>query len=117
MGGRESLFIGITMSDKFGYVGAACPAPGLTPSTESWNPGQLTAGEVKYSESKGVPYLTFISAGANDRIVGSSPENYHNFFINNGNENLFCVIPHGGHNATSVKPHLYNYLRMIFKTE
>lgn len=117
MGGRESLFIGISMSDKFGYVGAVCPAPGLTPSTESWNPGQLATGEVKYDENKGIPYLTFISAGENDRTVGCSPKNYHNLFVNNGNENLFCVIPNGAHNATSVKPHLYNYIKMIFKTE
>ena len=27
MGARESLFIGLTRSDLFGYVGAACPAP------------------------------------------------------------------------------------------
>lgn len=34
MGGRESLFIGLTRSDLFGYVGAACPAPGLTPGVD-----------------------------------------------------------------------------------
>lgn len=67
MGGRESLFIGINMADKFGYVGAACPAPGLTPGSERWNPGQLTVNEVKYSESRGIPYLTFISAGAKEQ--------------------------------------------------
>ena len=118
MGGRESLFIGINMSDTFGYVGAICPAPGLTPSTESWNPGQFDSPDkVKYDINKGVPYLTFIGAGQNDRTVGNSPSNYHSYFENNGNENLFCVIPSGGHNATSVKPYLYNYLRMIFKTE
>lgn len=118
MGGRESLFIGINMSDTFGYVGAICPAPGLTPSTESWNPGQFSSSDmVTYDINKGVPYLTFIGKGENDRTVNEWPTNYHNFFANNGNENLFCVIPSGGHNATSVKPYLYNYLRMIFKTE
>lgn len=116
MGGRESLFIGINMSDKFGYVGAACPAPGLTPSTESWNPGQLAIEEIKYDKNKGVPYLTFISAGTNDHIVGNSPENYHNLFTKNGVQNLFYMIPNGEHNATSVRPHLYHYLKMIFHT-
>ena len=118
MGGRESLFIGINMSDTFWYVGAICPAPGLTPSTESWNPGQFSSSDmVTYDINKGVPYLTFIGKGENDRTVNEWPTSYHNFFANNGNENLFCVIPSGGHNATSVKPYLYNYLRMIFKTE
>ena len=30
MGGRESLNIGFSRPDLFGYVGAMCPAPGLT---------------------------------------------------------------------------------------
>ncbi len=30
MGGRESLLIGMKRSDLFGYVGAICPAPGVT---------------------------------------------------------------------------------------
>ena len=36
MGGRESLLIGMKRSDLFGYVGAICPAPGVTGAFK-WN--------------------------------------------------------------------------------
>ena len=60
---------------------------------------------VTYDKSKGVPYLTFIGKGQNYRTVNAWPTSYHDFFIANGNDNLFCEIPGGGHNATSVKPY------------
>lgn len=116
MGGREALFIGINLSNLFGYVGAACPAPGLTPGKDlSRHPGQLTIEELKYKEEKGMPYLTFLSAGSNDEAVENAPEEYHKLFTNNHVEHVWCVIPGGSHNETSVKPHLYHYLKMIFK--
>lgn len=31
MGGRESLYISMKRPDLFGYVGAVCPAPGVSP--------------------------------------------------------------------------------------
>lgn len=118
MGGRESLFIGVQMSDVFGYVGAACPAPGLTPVANSpMHPGQLTEDELTYDASKGVPYLTFITKGENDNVVGDSPLSYHNLLTANGNKNLFHTVPLGSHNASSVKQHLYNFTRMIFAVE
>ena len=43
MGGRESLFIGITRPDLFSYIGAVCPAPGLVEVPGSaMHPGQIT---------------------------------------------------------------------------
>lgn len=118
MGGRESLFIGVNMSDVFGYVGAACPAPGLTPVANSAvHPGQLAESELTYDASKGVPYLTFITKGENDNVVRDFPILYHNLLTANGNKNLFHVVPLGSHNASSVKQHLYNFTRMIFAVE
>lgn len=118
MGGRESLFIGVNMSDIFGYVGAVCPAPGLTPVADSsMHPGQLTEAELTYDSSKGVPYLTFITKGESDTVVGDSPALYHNLLTTNGNKNLYHVVPCGSHNASSVKQHLYNFTRMIFAAE
>ena len=53
MGGREALFIGITHADLFYYIGAACPAPGLTPTTDSnmAHPGQLKESELIIEET------------------------------------------------------------------
>ena len=115
MGGRESLYIGITCSDLFGYVGAACPAPGLTPGDPSMHPGQLQESELKVDSNKGDLYMLLITAGDNDTVVYSSPENYHNILTQNGTKNIYNVIPGGEHWDITVKPHFYNFVRFIFK--
>ncbi|MBQ7047128.1 MAG: carbohydrate binding domain-containing protein, partial [Oscillospiraceae bacterium] len=113
MGGRESLFIGLTLSDKFGFVGAACPAPGLTPGADlSLHPGQLQESELKPAGE--MPKLIMITGGGNDGVVGSNPSAYHNILKNNGITNLWHFVTTGSHDASSVQPHFYNYLRAIF---
>lgn len=114
MGGRESLFIGLTRSDLFGYVGAACPAPGLTPGVDlSMHPGQLQENELKPAYD--MPYLLMITGGGNDGTVGNQPSLYHNILNGNGVEHIWHEVSDGGHDASSVQPHFYNYLRFIFK--
>ncbi|HHX57413.1 MAG TPA: hypothetical protein GX710_05285, partial [Clostridiales bacterium] len=44
MGGRESLFIGHSRPDLFGYVGAMCPAPGVSP-------GLIAENDFNFSKS------------------------------------------------------------------
>ncbi len=110
-GGREALFIGVKMPATFGYVGAVCPAPGLVPVPgSSLHPGQIEEAELTFDENT----LTFISAGENDDVVGVFPELYHNLLLKNGNKNLWHVVPEGFHDPSSVKQHLYNFLRLIF---
>ncbi|MDE7121443.1 MAG: hypothetical protein K2O42_04705, partial [Oscillospiraceae bacterium] len=114
MGGRESLFIGLTRSDLFGYVGAACPAPGLTPGGDpSMHPGQLQESQLKPAYD--MPYLLMITGGGNDGTVGSQPSAYHNILTTNGVDHIWHSVTSGAHNASSVQPHFYNYLRFIFK--
>jgi glucuronoarabinoxylan endo-1,4-beta-xylanase len=114
MGGRESLFIGLTRSDLFGYVGAACPAPGLTPGSDlSMHPGQLQENQLKpYYDS---PYLIMITGGSSDGTVGQQPAAYHNILTSNGVDHIWHYVTGGAHNYSSVQPHMYNYLRFIFK--
>ena len=47
MGGREALYIGITKPKVFGYIGCACPAPGVTPAQDNFmvHPGNMQPGE------------------------------------------------------------------------
>ena len=113
MGGRQSLFIGMTLSDKFGFVGAACPAPGLTPGADlNLHPGQLQEKELKPFGK--TPYLTMITGGGNDGVVGSSPSSYSSILTENGVEHIWHSVSTGSHDASSVQPHFYNYLRAIF---
>lgn len=114
MGGRESLFIGLTRSDLFGYIGAACPAPGLTPGADlSMHPGQLQENQLKPAYNN--PYLIMVTGGGNDGTVGNQPSLYHNILTSNGVDHVWHSVTTGAHDATSVQPHFYNYLRYIFK--
>ncbi len=118
MGGRESLFIGITRSDLFGYVGAVAPAPGLTPGWDlSSHPGQLSENELVFDKSKGEPWLVLLSGAVNDYVVGTQPEQYHNLFGKNDVDHIWNALPDGGHDGTSIRPHFYNFAKSIFKAD
>ena len=111
MGGRESLFIGIRHPELFGYIGAVCPAPGLTEGTG--DPWQLESSELVFNDN--APYLLLLSAAENDGVVGSNPMHYNRLFTKNNVEHLWHTMSSTGHDASSVTPHLYNYFRMIFR--
>ncbi len=111
MGGRESLFIGVSNPEKFGYVGAVCAAPGLTKGTG--DPWMLEEDQLTFGENK--PKLILLSAAENDGVVGGNPAKYKEIFLNNGEELIWHSMSHTGHDHSSVTPHLYNYFRMIFQ--
>ena len=114
MGGRESLFIGFEHPELFGYIGAACPAPGLVEVANSpMHPGQMTKEEMVFEEE--VPYLVLVSGSKADGVVGSSPKDYHNTMTENKVEHIWHELSDTGHDHSSVKPHLYNFLRLIFR--
>lgn len=114
MGGRESLFIGFSRPELFGYIGAVCPAPGLTPvSGSGMHPGQMEEAEMVFEGNK--PFALLISAAKNDGVVGSFPSDYHNVMDMNKTEHIWHVMTSTGHDHTSVTPHLYNFMRLIFK--
>ena len=103
MGGRESLQIGMKYADKFGYVGAACPAPGVS-------------GSFKWSSEEASPSLVYITAGTADDVVGTSiPEGYHNNFTKNNVPNIWQVVQNGHHGDDSIRTHLYNFVQFIFQ--
>lgn len=111
MGGRESIFIGVSHPEKFGYIGAVCPAPGLTKGSGS--PWQLEESELAFSEN--APYLLLISAAEHDGVVGGNPARYERILARNDVEHLWHTMSSTGHDASSVTPHLYNLFRMIFQ--
>ncbi len=103
MGGRESLQIGMKYADKFGYVGAACPAPGVS-------------GSFKWSSEAESPSLVYITAGTADDVVGTAiPEGYHNNFTKNNVPNIWQIVQNGHHGDDSIRTHFYNFIQFIFK--
>ena len=111
MGARKSLYIGFTYPDKFGYIGSACTAPGVVNGTGY--PYNLEKDQFCFGDTK--PYLLLLSASLNDGMVGNNPMTYHDMLTNNGTEHLWHTMTNTGHDASSVKPHLYNFLKFIFK--
>ena len=114
MGGRESLFIGFERPDLFGYIGAVCPAPGLVEIPGSpMHPGQMTAEEMVFADDK--PYIVLVSSSQSDGVVGTSPDSYRDIMTANEVDYLSHVMKITGHDHTSVKPHLYNYIQLLFR--
>ena len=120
MGGRESLFIGFTMPETFGYIGAFSPAPGLLPLSfpVSGNhpgfPGQLTEDDLRVKEGAPAPLFLMMCNGEQDEIVKFCTAGYEAALNKNGVEHLYYTMP-GGHDFTVWKNGLYQYAKRIFK--
>lgn len=111
MGGREAFFIALSHPELFGYVGGVCPAPGLTRGTDyQW---MLEESDIVFKGEK--PLLLLLSWADNDGVVNPSPQTYDRIMTENGVEHLLHTMSTTGHDHLSVTPHLYNFMRMLFK--
>ena len=117
MGGREAIYCGLMRPDVFGYVGGACPAPGITPGSDMYmtHPGCMQESEMKFRDVGPEPEVFMITGGTNDSVVGTFPKQQSDILTRNGVEHVYQSIPGGGHGADSVKPHLYTFMRYAFK--
>ena len=117
MGGRETLFIGLSRPDLFGYMGAIAPAPGVVPAKD-WamtHPGQLQESEMTFAGKEFQPTVLMVCCGTKDSVVGKFPESYHNLFEKNEQPHVWYEVPEADHDANAIKSGLYNYLRAIFR--
>ena len=119
MGGREAIYCGLMRPDVFGYVGGACPAPGITPASDFYmsHPGCMQESEMKFRDVGPEPAVFMITGGTNDGVVQDFPKRYSDILTRNGVEHVYQSIPGGGHDANSVKPHLYTFMRYAFKDQ
>ncbi len=108
MGGRESLYISNKMPDTFGYVGAICPAPGVSP-------GLIAEADFQYKN--GSPYLLLLTAGSNDTVVYDAPAGYHNILTQNGVPHIWHYVDGGYHGGNCIRAHMYNFVRAAFKAK
>lgn len=115
MGGRESLFIGFKKLDKFAYIGAFSPAPGLLPDSTLNYPGQFTKAQFTIPKNSiNTPKLIMICNGNNDGVVGNTPNTYHQTLIDNKVNHIWYTTD-GGHDFKVWKNGLYNFAKRIFK--
>lgn len=112
MGGRESLYIGFSMPETFGYIGAFEPAPGVLPyDTEG---GLFTESNFKLPDEYNNQTYVMIVKGKSDTTVGDAPLRYHNTLTTNGTTHAYYERE-GGHDFTVWKNGLYNFARRIFR--
>lgn len=117
MGGRETLFIGLSRPDLFAYVGAIAPAPGLVPGKD-WamtHPGQLKEDELTFAGKEFEPDVLMICCGTNDGTVGKFPESYHSIFERNKVAHVWYEVSGADHDALAVRSGLNNFLRAVFR--
>lgn len=115
MGGKESLYIGFKNLDKFGYIGAFSPAPGLLQDSELNFLGQFTKTQFSIPQnSTNIPKLIMICTGNNDSVVRNTPNTYHQTLIENKVNHIWYTID-GDHDFTVWKHGLYNFAKRIFK--
>ena len=110
MGGRESLYIGLTMQDEIGYVGAFSPAPGVLGYEVEG--GLIPEAEMKVRD--GYKTLLLINTGLSDTTVGAWPKTYSEALAKNGTEHIYYETI-GGHDFFTWKNGLYNFAKRIFK--
>lgn len=116
MGGRESLYIGLTKTDLFGYIGAFSPAYGLMPYTNHGitENGLLGEAGLRLSREHEQDTLVMIVHGTADTVVWDQPIRYHEILERNGTDHVFYLIE-GGHDFTVWSNALYIFLQNIFE--
>ena len=118
MGGREALYVGVTRPQLYGYVGGVCPAPGIFPTVDGnmTHEGCMSPSEFCFGSAPS-PYVLMITCTRFDGTVGDAPESYHNALTQNGVEHIWHELTDGDHGAISVRAHMYNFLRYVFKAD
>lgn len=113
MGGRESLFIGIKMQERFCAIGAFSPAPGLLPTPFLGYEGQLSVDDFVFKEGF-TPSPLIICVGTSDNVIGTSAQEYEAAFTKNNVPHQFYTMP-GGHEFAVWKNGLYQFITRVFK--
>jgi len=120
MGGRESLFIGFSLPDIFGYIGAFSPAPGLLsnsgslPGSDEDFPGQLKLNEFTLPDNFKEKTFILVCNGNQDGLIHDVPSLYHKALEDNGIHHVYYTID-GGHDFEVWKNGLYYFAKSIFK--
>jgi len=121
MGGRESLYIGFTKSEYFGYVGAFCPTYGIFAYPPNWTgvgEDGLFASEAAFTLPSQYMNNTkvMIVKGEKDTTVHEQPYVFHTALTNNGVPHTYFEVAGAGHDENAWGPGLYNFLRNAFKS-
>jgi len=113
MGGRNSLYIGYTRSDLFGYIGAVSPAPGIVEAEDmfGYHKGLLQPEQLVAEHE---PIVSMVCGGTNDTVVGTFPRQYHEILETNNQKHIWFDIPGADHDITAITTGYYNFMASVF---
>jgi len=118
MGGRESLFIGVSMPKTFGYIGAFSPAPGLLPPIHSndrmHHPGMLTPDKLTLPAEYQDKTFVLVCNGDDEVMFDELANYYVKTLKDNGIEPVYYTVD-GGHDFRVWKNGLYHFAKRVFK--
>lgn len=114
MGGREALYIGLTMQETFGSIGAFSPAFGLLPykNMDIVEEGLLKKEGFQLEDPYKDTFITIIS-GKEDEVISREPFRYHQALSDNKVDHIYEVVP-GGHDFEVWSYGLSEFLKAIF---
>ena len=120
MGGREALFIGLSMPEAFGYIGAFSPAPGLLAMetqdpVKVYHPGQLTEAEMTLPDEYKANTFILVCNGRQEEMFHDLAVLYCNALKKGGLDPVYFNTE-GGHDFRVWKNGLYHFAKSIFKT-
>lgn len=113
MGGRTTLYIGLSMPERFGYIGAFEPAVGVLPY-EIEPQGLFTVDTLRLPEEYQNNTFMFLVKGTQDKVVGDWPRIYHETLAKNGTSHQYYEVE-GNHDFGVWSDSLHNYVKQIFK--
>ncbi len=115
MGGRESLYIGLTRPGTFGYIGAFSPAYGIFPYTNNGvtEKGLFKQEEFKLSDNYKDNTFLMLANGDNDLVTKEQSYKYHNVLMKNNTKHLYKIYI-GGHDFSVWSNGLYEFVQHIF---
>lgn len=116
MGGRESLYIGVTKVDTFGYVGAFCPTFGIFANANNgvYDPGLFTSQTFTLPQAYKNNTFLMIVKGTYDNIVKDQPAVYSGCLSGNGNEHIYYETA-GAHDESVWSHGFYNFMKNVFR--
>ncbi len=113
MGGREALYIGFSMPETFGYIGAFCPAPGILSYDNHLSAEGGLMTEEEFTLPEGSDNFVLIVKGKSDYVVGDAPLSYHEALEKNEVAHEYYETK-GAHDFGVWKHGLYNFIKNIF---
>ena len=108
MGGREAIAMGFKYPEKFGYIGASCPAPGVQ---------DVVPENKMYYKDGYEPYLFMICAAGDDQVVWSTPQSYHDIFTKHKLTHVWWTVDKSWHGGPANHSMAYNFAKYAFKAK